>query len=141
MDLFDYLLELSQKGYFCAQILIKLALELDGKEDADLVRAMSGLNGGLGFCGRVCGALTGGCAALGYFAGKGEDEELESCELKPMIAEYVAWFGGYCEKYGGCDCDDILQGDPSRKMSVCPQIVADCYDKLIELLQNHRVIE
>lgn len=141
MDLFDYLLELSQKGYFCAQILIKLALELDGKEDPDLIRAMSGLNGGLGFCGRACGALTGGCAALGYFAGKGEDDELESSELKPMIAEYVAWFDGYCGQFGGDSCEDILQGDPTRKMSVCPGIVADSYEKLLEILREHKVIE
>ena len=141
MDLFDYLLELSQKGYFCAQILMKLALELDGKEDPDLIRAMSGLNGGLGFCGRDCGALTGGCAALGYFAGKGEDEELESSELKPMIAKYVAWFDERSSKLGGASCEAILQGDATRKMSVCPQLVADCYEKLIEILREHRVIE
>ena len=41
MDLFDRMLELSGKGYYCAQILLILALESEGKEDPDLIRAMS----------------------------------------------------------------------------------------------------
>ena len=72
MELFDRMLELSGQGFYCAQILMILALESEGKEDPDLIRAMSGLNGGLGFSGRVCGALTGGCCFLGCFCGKGE---------------------------------------------------------------------
>ena len=55
MDLFDRMLELSGQGYFCAQILMILALESEGKEDPDLIRAVGGLNGGLGFSGRTCG--------------------------------------------------------------------------------------
>ena len=76
MELFDRMLELSGQGFYCAQILLILALEAEGKENPDLVRAMSGLNGGLGFSGNVCGALTGGCCLLGYFCGKGEAEEM-----------------------------------------------------------------
>ena len=67
MELFDRMLELSGQGFYCAQILLILALEAEGKENPDLVRAMSGLNGGLGFSGNVCGALTGGCCLLGHF--------------------------------------------------------------------------
>lgn len=40
MDLFDRMLELSGQGYFCAQILMILALESEGKEDPDLIRAV-----------------------------------------------------------------------------------------------------
>ena len=75
MDLFERMLELSGQGFYCAQILMILALESEEKEDPDLIRAMSGLNGGLGFSGRVCGALTGGCCFLGYFLGKGLNGE------------------------------------------------------------------
>ena len=85
MDLFDRMLELSGQGFYCAQILMILALESEEKEDPDLVRAMGGLNGGLGFSGRVCGALTGGCCFLSYFLGKGEAEELEDPEAALLI--------------------------------------------------------
>ena len=88
MDLFDRMLELSGQGFYCAQILMILALESEEKEDPDLIRAMGGLNGGLGFSGRVCGALTGGCCFLSYFLGKGEAEELEDPEAALLIESW-----------------------------------------------------
>ena len=55
MDLFDRIMELSRCGYFCGQILAILLLETLGEEDPGFVRAMGGLNGGVGFSGDVCG--------------------------------------------------------------------------------------
>lgn len=49
-ELFDRMLEMSRKGYFCSQILLKLALEMTRKrKNPDLIRAMGGLCGGMGF--------------------------------------------------------------------------------------------
>ena len=56
----DRMLELKRQGFFCSQILMILALELQRRENAPLVRASHGLAGGLGFTGETCGALTGG---------------------------------------------------------------------------------
>ena len=117
MELFDRMLELSGQGFYCSQILLMLALESEGKENPDLIRAMGGLNGGLGFSGNLCGALTGGCCLLGYFGGKGEAEELEHPDVTGMIQELVEWFQGFTgEAYGGWSCRDILEGDPANKM-------------------------
>ena len=91
MDLFDRMLELSGQGFYCAQILMILALESEEKEDPDLIRAMGGLNGGLGFSGRVCGALTGGCCFLSYFLGKGEAEELDLLAEAAAAPEELDW--------------------------------------------------
>ena len=55
MDLFDRVMELSRYGYFCGQILAKLLLETIGEENPGLVKAMGGLNGGVGFSGGCCG--------------------------------------------------------------------------------------
>ena len=44
MDLFDRVMELSQYGYFCSQIMAILMLEMTGEENPGLVRAMGGLN-------------------------------------------------------------------------------------------------
>ena len=49
MDLFDRILELSRCGYFCGQILAILMLDTVGEENPGLVKAMGGLNGGVGF--------------------------------------------------------------------------------------------
>ena len=43
MDLFDRMLELSGQGFYCARILMILALESEEKEDPDLIRAMGGI--------------------------------------------------------------------------------------------------
>ena len=40
MDLFDRILALSQEGFFCAQIMMLIALESEGRENPDLIRAM-----------------------------------------------------------------------------------------------------
>lgn len=137
MDLFDRMLELSAQGYYCAQILMILALELEGKENSDLIRAVSGLNGGLGFSGQLCGALTGGCCLLGYFTGKGEDEEIEDPDSSRMIKELVSWFEeNIGNAYGGCRCDEILEGNPANKMQRCPEVVEGVFTKCLELLQE-----
>lgn len=137
MDLFDRMLELSSQGYYCAQILMILALEMEGKENPDLIRAVSGLNGGLGFCGELCGALTGGCCLLGYFTGKGEKEEIEDPDSSHMIKELVNWFKeNIGSAYGGCRCEEILEGNPANKMQRCPEIVEGVFTKCLELLQE-----
>ncbi|HBR07672.1 MAG TPA: hypothetical protein DD735_02110 [Clostridiales bacterium] len=137
MDLFDKILALSQQGFFCAQILAMLALECDGKENADFVRAMSGLNGGIGFSGDVCGCLTGGACVLAYFTGKGEAEELEDPEGIGMIQEFIRWFReGPGAEYGSVDCDGILEGNPANRMQRCPGIVGESFEKVMTLLEE-----
>ena len=137
MDLFDRMLELSGQGFYCAQILMILALESEEKEDPDLVRAMGGLNGGLGFSGRVCGALTGGCCFLSYFLGKGEAEELEDPEAALLIGRLAEWFEETTKsQYGGCSCREILDGDPRNKFQRRPELVEAVYQKCTELLQE-----
>ena len=112
MDVFDRLLELSREGYYCAQILLLLALESEGKENPDLIRAMGGLNGGIGNTGNVCGALTGGACFLSYYAGKGEADELPDPACDDMIRELADWFAEYTAEYGGPSCSAVLTSSP-----------------------------
>lgn len=140
MDIFNKMLELSGKGFYCAQILMALALEADGKEDPELLRAMGGLNGGLGFAGDVCGALAGGCCFLSYFAGKGAPEEREHPAFREMTAQLVAWFKEYTAEYGGHTCARILAGDPKNQMRRCPLMVQAVYEKCGELLAENGVL-
>ena len=51
MDLLDRILELYRYGYQCSQILAILISETIGEEHPELVRAMGGLNTGVGFSG------------------------------------------------------------------------------------------
>jgi C_GCAxxG_C_C family probable redox protein len=129
------MIQLAQQGFHCSQILLIMGLDAQGKENPDLVRAMAGLAGGLGFSGEVCGALSGGACLLGLYAGKGTADQEEDERLNLMINELVEWFSvQYGEPYGGIRCDNILEGDPGARTTRCPGMVLGTYDQVKALL-------
>ncbi len=129
------MMELALQGFGCSQILVKMALEAQGKDHVDLVRAVSGLHGGLGFSGKTCGALTGGCCVLGLYAGRGAAGEVEDARLMPMVQELVEWFEQeYGPRYGGIDCATILQDDSRNRLARCPEIVTAVFEKIAQIL-------
>lgn len=138
MDLEMTLLEWSRQGFYCAQIMVKLALELVGEDKPDLIRAMSGLNYGMGASGSACGVLTGACAALGYFTGKAEPDEVPHEKAQEIVAKYVDWFRN---EYGTDRCQDIIHGDDSLIPTVCPPIIISGYYKMVELLEEYELLE
>ena len=130
-------MELGMQGYNCSQILLRMTLDALKKENPDLIRAVTGLLGGLGN-GKLCGALTGGCCVLGLFAGKGTAEEETDERLQAMLIEFVEWFESeMTTRFDGIDCDIILAGDNRNRLSRCPSIVLDSYDKLKEILTEN----
>jgi C_GCAxxG_C_C family probable redox protein len=135
------MVELGHQGFYCSQILIILALEAQGKSNPDLVRAMSGLHGGMGNCGKVCGTLTGGACLLALYAGKGTPEERENNRLIPMIFELVEWFEQECSARfkTGINCSDILQNDVRNRTTRCPQIVMATFEKAKEILAANNI--
>ena len=139
MDDRERLRELKQQGFFCSQILMQLALDLHGRPNKPLVRAMHGLAGGLGFTGETCGALTGGVCVLGLYAGKGTADEFDDPRLMFMTEDLVRWFkSGYGQAYGGIRCDTILAGDPNARVTRCPVLVAGTFHKVKALLVENR---
>jgi C_GCAxxG_C_C family probable redox protein len=129
------MLELGLQGFGCSQILLMMALEAQGKGNEDLVRAVSGLQGGLGITGKTCGALTGGCCVLGLHAGKGKRAESDDARLLLMTQTLVDWFEKeYEPRFGGTDCADILQDEPRNRHERCPEIVGAVFDKVAEIL-------
>lgn len=131
----ERLLQLRSERYYCSQVIIKMALDLIGRDEPVLVRAMEGLAGGLGFTGDTCGSLTAGVAALGLWAGRGSAEEDEDPTLMFMIEDLVTWFGqGYGAAYGGTRCREILAADPHAQATRCPVMVAGTFQKVKELL-------
>lgn len=132
-DLMFRMMELKAKGFYCSQIMTMLALELQEKENPDLVRAMAGLAFGVGI-GEVCGALTGGACILSLNAGKGTDQDTEDPRLMSMLHELGEWFREtYCGQYGGISCDAISE-DGSLRNERCGNVVATTYQKVLEIL-------
>jgi C_GCAxxG_C_C family probable redox protein len=130
-------MDLAMKGYQCSQILMEIALQSQGKPNEDLLRAMSGLLGGMG-SGKTCGALTGGCCVLGLFAGWGNPNSVADERLAPMLAEFVEWFESeYTRRYGSIECAGIVQDDMRNKMARCPGIVIESLARLKQILADH----
>jgi C_GCAxxG_C_C family probable redox protein len=127
--------EMKAEGFYCSQIMMKLGLELQGKENPDLVRAMHALAGGIGFSGEVCGALTGAACLVGLYAGKGEAQDEEDPRLEFTVMDLVNWFTKeYGQKYGSIRCADILNNNSQNKATRCPLIVAETYQHVKEML-------
>jgi hypothetical protein len=135
MDDLERMKELKDQGFYCSQILLIMGMELQGKSDPDLVRAIQGLAGGLGFTGELCGALSGGACLLGLYAGKGNPEEDENPRLNFMIEDLVAWFKAtYGQKYGDIRCETIMLHEVNSRVPPCPAIVSATLHKVKELL-------
>lgn len=140
MDEYERMLELKQQGFYCSQILLLLGMELQGKENPDLVRAVHALAGGIGFSGETCGALTGGACLLGLYAGKGAPEDEDDPRLIFMAEELVRWFkDGYGVEYGGIRCDEILAEGGKTMGRRCPAIVQGTFQKVKELLVENGI--
>jgi len=135
MDIFQRVMDLGFSGYFCSEILVLLALEYKGETNPALVRAASGLNAGMGFTQSACGALTAGCLVFGYFCGKGADGQEANENVNDMIKEYIDWFRE--NNSGSIECSQIRQAN----MSLCHNLVAECFSKIIEIMVDYGALE
>jgi len=132
------MMELAQQGFHCAEILLLMGLEGQGKVNPDLIRAVSGLSGGVGSSGDLCGAVTGGACLLGLYSGRGSAEDEEDPRLRIMISDLLDWFSMEQEKrYGGVHCRDIIGEDPRNMLERCPRIVSAVYRKVRSLLDDN----
>ncbi|MDR1574282.1 MAG: C-GCAxxG-C-C family protein [Clostridiales Family XIII bacterium] len=122
MELNEKIFDLKLKGYCCSQIITALGLAQMEKENDDLIAAMGAFCVGLEE-GKLCGTLAA-AAALLFVA----DARAAGAELR---AELMDWF---YDRFGGYDCDDILQGNEMNKIAVCPGMITETYEKLCELL-------
>lgn len=137
----DRILELARSGMACSQIMMQLALDAQGIDNAELVRAMSGLTRGMGRTGHACGALTAGCAIIGLFTGQGDMDEPPHPDADAMLKEYVDWFmQNVAGAHGGCDCNDIISGDYTKTIAVCLPIVQDAFEFIMNMLTEKGVI-
>ena len=137
------MIELAEKDYNCSQIMMILALDQEGRQNPDLVRAMSGLGDGCGFFKETCGIMTAAAAILSWYAGKGADSETESEKLLPMLEELGDWFQDeIAQKYQGTRCQEIvgdLVGTEEGKQ-ICGGIIFQTYNKVNEILAANKFI-
>lgn len=130
------IMPLSAKNYCCSQILVMLALQAQGVENWELVRAASGLCHGMGASGMTCGILTGGCLAIGLYVGRGREEELPNDRADLLVTEFVDWFRERATAdYGDTTCQAIL-GDGKPDVNRCGGLLADAWEQILSILSE-----
>lgn len=134
-DLLQDIMDLFQEGYYCAQILAILVFEDQGIESEEVIQAMSGMTGGMGFAGEACGILTGGAAVLGRLYGPTEDA-MGNPRLQALVSEYVDFFRKeIADPYGGPSCAQILADEPENQWLRCGKLLAKAYEGLSNIIE------
>ena len=138
-DLFR-LMELSQNGLCCSQMLVQMGLEAQGRQNPDLVRAMGGLCRGMGTGTKTCGALSGGLCLLSLYFDRSAAPPLEPELSDEILAQYVIWFDAeYGDKHEGTNCLQLLDQNWANRSKLCPSLVLACYRKVVELLNGAEI--
>ncbi len=130
-------------GYNCAQsILYAFGPEL-GLDAETGLKVATGLGGGLGGSGEVCGAVTGGILALGLRYGRGERDEKAVAQgayqktLQLMAA--FEWAHGTCTcrtLLGGCDLRTPEGMQQFRERGLHQKVCVGCVRTVGEILEG-----
>lgn len=133
--------KLFNAGYCCTQIMLKMALDEEEKENADLLRAFNGFCIGIGSSPKICGVITAGIAVLGLYAGKGKETEYSKPGYSEMVDEYTEWFEN---EFGGTECRELIGVVSFTDWSTnqeyrlkCGNVLMKSYEKIQEILINH----
>lgn len=118
---------LGAEGYCCSQIMVKMGLDAQDDDNPELLDAVAGLCGGL-YSGLCCGTLTGAACLLSLY-----DKE----RGRFMIPQLVRWFSEtWTSRYGGVDCEKIIDGNEVNRVERCPVIMVETFQKCRELLRE-----
>jgi C_GCAxxG_C_C family probable redox protein len=100
--------ELFQKGYNCSQSVIGAYAEELGVPEETALRMAAGFGGGIGRCGEVCGALTGGVMVVGLRTGSAE---ADPAAKQRTYEATQAFFEAFRARNGAITCRDLLGVD------------------------------
>ena len=106
-DIKKLAIQLHNEGNSCAESMVKACntcLKLNLSDDA--IRMTSGLGGGLGGSGCICGALNGACLVLGVLAGRRGVSEKPKPEIYKVVGEFQQAF---LTRFGSTCCH-VLKG-------------------------------
>lgn len=94
------------EGFNCAEAVLLAACEATNCTCDCLPRIASGLGGGVGSQGELCGTLTGGALTIGLLHGRDRaDETVKKAAVTAKTAEFVRRFA---EVNGALRCRDLL---------------------------------
>jgi C_GCAxxG_C_C family probable redox protein len=100
------------------------------------IQAMAGFGGGMVGMGEVCGALSGGVAALGLRLGRGDLSEVQDRRLYFWGQELYEWFAslGECKPEGTVLCREIAEVDFRDPAQLAKWFQSGRFDQCVELV-------
>jgi C_GCAxxG_C_C family probable redox protein len=130
------------EGYNCAQSVLLTMCEYWNGKNHLIPKIATGFGGGIGRCGSVCGALTGGVMAIGIKYGTNEpsvEKRLLAYELSQKLYKTFEKQHGsvFCRRLIGYDLSNPDELEEARKSQVfqekCDKIIRKTIKSLIEL--------
>lgn len=132
--------QLTASGFCCSQIILKMALDDEETENADLLRAVRGMCNGLGGTQKSCGILTGALCIIGLYAANGREGEYPDVAYGTIVKNFMEWFEA---QFGSTECCDIIgvqqftdENTNQDYMVKCGDILGESYLKVRELLEE-----
>jgi C_GCAxxG_C_C family probable redox protein len=98
-------------GYNCAQSVLLTIASHDRVRSTLIPKIATGFGSGIGRCGSVCGALTGGVMALGMKYGTNKPSQEERAKCYELTRELYTKFA---KRHGTVLCKELIGYDLSR---------------------------
>jgi C_GCAxxG_C_C family probable redox protein len=125
-------------GYNCCQSILATYGDLYGLERETALKLGSGMGGGVGHTGELCGFVSAACLLLGLKYGS--DAANAKLKMNPICLEFCDEFKA---KYGSVNCIDIIKRDirtteatVKAKEDGAFQICGECGQFVAELLEK-----
>lgn len=127
------------EGYNCAQSVLLTMFEFWNGENDLIPKIATPFGGGIGRCGSVCGALTGGIMALGIKYGTdtpSSEERLKAYEkAQKFYKQFERKHGSvFCRELIGYDLSSPEELEEARKAKVFEEKCAKLVESTIEIL-------
>jgi C_GCAxxG_C_C family probable redox protein len=133
------------EGYNCAQSVLLTMFEHWNGENELIPKIATAFGGGIGRCGSVCGALTGGVMALGIKYGTNEPSLEKRLKVYKLAQKFLERFEKHhgsvmCRELIGYDLSVPEELEKARRARIfeekCVNFVKEAVETLIELTER-----
>lgn len=129
------------EGYNCAQSVLLTMFEYWNGKSELIPKIATAFGGGIGRCGSVCGALTGGVMAIGIKYGTNEpslEERLKAYEVaQKFYKQFKRRHGSVlCKELIGYDLSSPKEYEKAKKANVFEEKCTNFVRNAVEILLN-----
>lgn len=125
--------ELHESGFNCAQAVACACADLAGIDEATAFKMTEGLGGGMGGFTETCGAVSGGCAIIGYTVSDGPHNPKTKGATYKQVRQLVSRFS---EQNGSTLCKELKGQTGGPVLRSCPDCVDDGIRMTLDILES-----